>query len=170
MLSWQRYPGHGPWRVPTAPLHNCSNLSVALFAVPSNVWAAWFCSQRLCWLVLSRSHAGQVCSALLSAGDITPTTAHIVVGPIADAKLTPVSQIAREFVGCVDDVWLVACIFLAASCLAPAFQGWLLEGCWLLLARVPVAVLRQGRPPLRPELPACGCVCVCVGLVLCAVV
>ena len=69
------------------------------------------------------------------------------------------------------DVWLVACILLVASCSAPAFQGWLLQGCWLLVARILLAVLRQGRPPLRPELPACeSTVRVCFGLWLRAVV
>ena len=61
--------------------------------------------------------------------------------------------------------WLVACILFAASCLAPAFQVWMLEGCWLLFARVLMAVLQQGMPPLWPELPPCEstvCVCVCV--------
>ena len=56
-------------------LHHCANLSVSLFAVHSNVCAALFCSQPPSWLVLSHSHAAQVCAALLSAGDITTTTA-----------------------------------------------------------------------------------------------
>ena len=78
---------------------------------------------------------------------------------------------------CLHDMWLAACILFVASCLAPAGQRWLLEGCWLLVARVPVAVLRQGWPPLRPQLPACEstvcvcvCACVCVDLWLCAFV
>ena len=50
--------------------------------------------------------------------------------------------------------------------LSGSFQCWLLEGCWLLVARVPVEALRQGWPPLWPELPACestvrACVSVC---------
>ena len=83
----------------------------------------------------------------------------------------------NEFVGfvleCFHDVWLIACMLWVASCLVPAYQGWLLDGCWLLVARFKVDVLRQGRPPLRPELPTCestGCVCVCVAWWLCAVV
>ena len=49
----------------------------------------------------------------------------------------------------------------------------MLEGCWLLVGGVLLAVLRQGRPPLRPELPACEStvrVFVCVVLWLCAFV
>ena len=109
--------------------------------------------------------------------------AHIAVGPIAAAKLkvfdTCVAHSKRTRWVCVDtwtldclhDVSLVACILLVASCLVPAFQCWVLEGCWLMVARVLLAVLRQEGPPLRPELPACKstvCVCVsfwgCVGL------
>ena len=93
--------------------------------------------------------------------------AHIAVGPIAAAKLKVFdtcvahSRIIRWVcvdtwtLECLHDVWLVACILLVARCLVPAFQCQVLEGCWLLVARVELAVLRQGRPPLRPELPAC---------------
>ena len=66
---------------------------------------------------------------------------------------------------------LAICKLYVANCVAPAFQCWLLERCWLLVARVLVAVLRQGRRPLRPELPACdSTVCVCVCCVLCGFV
>ena len=54
-------------------LPHCANLSVVAFTVRSNVWASWFCSQRPCWLVLSRSPAGQASAALLAEGAITAT-------------------------------------------------------------------------------------------------
>ena len=57
-------------------LPHCANLSVAAFAACSNVWATWFCSQRSCWRVLSRSRAGQACVAVLAEGAITATIAH----------------------------------------------------------------------------------------------
>ena len=80
-------------------LQHCSNLSVAAFAVHPNVWAAWFCSQRPCWRVLSRICARQVCAALLSAGDITPTTARTWRSRLAIAQ------------GVWSDTWLlVACV------------------------------------------------------------
>ena len=83
-------------------LHHRANLSVAAFAVRSNVWAAWFCSQRPCWLVLSRSRAGQACAALLAEGSITPTIAHTLRAAAKRLKvLTHVSHIAKTFVGCV---------------------------------------------------------------------
>ena len=82
----------------------------------------------------------------------------------------------NEFVGlvleCLHDVWLIACMLWVASCLVPAFQGWLLDGCWLLVPRFKVDVLPQGRPP--PAARATGVqvngVCVCVSLGGCAVV
>ena len=56
--------------------HHCANLSVAGFAVHSDMWAAWFCLQSPCWLAQSCRYAGQVCPALLAQGAITATTAH----------------------------------------------------------------------------------------------
>ena len=50
--------------------------------------------------------------------------------------------------------WLLACLSVAA-CSAHTFQFWLLVRCVLLVARVLLPVLRQGRPFLRSVLPAC---------------
>ena len=75
---------------------------VVFFAAPLLACAvSQSCWTSLCGIALCRRHH-------------TNHRAHMVVGPIADAKLTPVSHIATEFVGCVDDMRLVACILLAA--------------------------------------------------------
>ena len=42
MLSRQRDPGHAPLRLPAVPYIMLANLSVAAFAVYSNLLAAWF--------------------------------------------------------------------------------------------------------------------------------
>ena len=134
-------------------LHHCASLGAAAFAVHPNTCAALFCLQQSSWLALSRIRAGPACAALLAEGSITPTTSQTLRSArlrLPNCRLTPVSHIARLYVGvwtfeCLHDMWLVACIFLVASCLAPAFHCWVLESCWLLVARVVLAVLRQER-------------------------
>ena len=66
--------------------HHFTNLSTAVFAVRSNVSAAWFWSQRSCWFVPLRTVAGQVCAALLAEGFITPTSAHTLWSRFATAQ------------------------------------------------------------------------------------
>ena len=94
-------------------LHHCANLSVAAFAVRSNVWAARCCSQHPCWLALSPRRAGQACAALVAEGAVTVATARSLWAaqlPLPNCR----SHIARAFVGCVwadeclHDMWLVA--------------------------------------------------------------
>ena len=110
-------------------LHHCANLNVAAFAVRSNVWAAWFCSQRPCWRVLSRSRAGQACAALLAEGAITATIAHTLR---AAAKLP---RIARTLDTCVshskNTCWVCGRLNVCMIC------GWLLACCRSQVARRP---------------------------------
>ena len=134
-------------------LHHCASLSVGAFAVHPNTCAALFCLQQSSWLALSRIRAGPACAALLAEGSITPTASQTLRSArlrLPNCRLTPVSHIARLYVDvwtfeCLHDMWLVACSFLVARCLAPAFHCWVLESCWLLVAHVVLAVLRQGR-------------------------
>ena len=143
MLSMQRYPGHA--QIAGSTLYHCANLSIAAFATHSNVWAAWCCSQRQCWLALSRRRAGQVCAALLAVGSITPTTAHTLRS--AQLRLphcrrfdTCVSH-STIICGCVDTwmfaAYVVGCLHICRSRVVrrTAFQFWLLACCLLHVAR-----------------------------------
>ena len=66
--------------------HHCPNLSVAGFAVHSNIWAAAFCMSPSRCVVLSRRRAGQVWAALLAKDSITPTATHTLRPRFATAQ------------------------------------------------------------------------------------
>ena len=109
-------------------LHHCANLSVAAFAACSNVWAAWFCSHRPCWLALSRSRAGQACAAVLAEGAVTATTAHTLRAAAKLPSLTPVSYLAKEFAASKRGCRVCGQLNVCMIC------GWVLAFCLPLVA------------------------------------
>ena len=87
-------------------LHHCVNLSIAAFAVRSNILAAWCCSHRPCWLVLfPLSCWTSLRGSARRRGDHCNHCAHIAVGPLAAAILKVFDTSAshsRRIIGCVD--------------------------------------------------------------------
>ena len=127
-----------PWRMLAVPLHHCANLGVAAFAVRSNVWAAWFCSQCPCWLVLSRSRAGHACAAVLAEGAITATTAHTLRSahlrlPNSSSHSKRICWVCGQLTVCMICGWLPAfCESIVVWRLHSCAGCWKVAGCWSL--------------------------------------